>query len=287
MGEVIIIGGGPAGVSAALYTARAGINTTIIENGAGALWKAEKIENYYGLKKPVSGSELYAIGLSQAEKTGAKIVKEEVVGLGYEDKFKVVTTSGQYFADAVIIATGAARNTPKIKGIENLEGSGVSYCAVCDGFFYRGKDVAVLGGGEYAIHEASVLLPLANSVTLLTDGEEISVEVPEGIKINDAKIKEVEGKQRLEAVVFEDETRLEISGLFVALGTAGASDIAKKIGAQVNGSSVTVDENMNTNLPGIYAAGDCTGGLLQIAKAVYQGMQAGFSAIKYIKNKEA
>ncbi|MBR2471112.1 MAG: NAD(P)/FAD-dependent oxidoreductase [Clostridia bacterium] len=281
--NVVIIGGGPAGISAALYTARAGIDTTIIENGVRALEKAEKIENYYGFENGISGKELYKSGLSQAKNVGATIVSEEVVGLSFEDKFKVLTTSGEYAADSVIIATGTSRNKPKIENTEKFEGSGVSYCAVCDGFFFRGRDVAVLGSGEYAMHEASVLLPFASSVTLLTDGEEISATIPDGVKINTSKIKAVSGETVLEKVVFEDDTTLDISGLFIALGTAGGADIAKKIGVVTNGNSVAVNDDMSTNIPGIFAAGDSTGGILQIAKAVYQGMQAGFSAIKFLK----
>ena len=146
--NVVIIGGGPAGISAALYTARAGIDTLVIENGARALEKAEKIENYYGFENGISGKELYESGLLQAKNVGVKTVTAEVVGLSFEDKFRVTTTAGEYLADSVIIATGASRNKPKIENIDKFEGSGISYCAVCDGFFFRGKDVAVLGSGE-------------------------------------------------------------------------------------------------------------------------------------------
>ncbi len=279
--NVIIIGGGPAGTSAALYTARVGIDTIIIENGARALEKAEKIENYYGFENGISGKELYAAGLAQAKNVGARVVTDEVVGISFEDKFKVKTTANEYTADSVIIATGASRNKPKIENLEKFEGSGISYCAVCDGFFFRGKDVAVLGSGEYAIHEASVLVPFASSVTLLTDGNDVSA--PDGINVNISKIKAVSGSAVLEKVVFEDNSALDISGLFIALGTAGGADIAKKIGAVTNGSAVATDENMATNIPGIFAAGDCTGGILQIAKAVHDGMTAGFSVIKFLK----
>lgn len=279
--SVVIIGGGPAGVSAALYTARAGIDTTIIENGALALEKAEKIENYYGFSDGISGKELYESGISQAKNVGAQIINAEVVGLSFEDKFRVTTTSGEFFADSIIIATGASRNKPEIENLEKFEGSGISYCAVCDGFFFRGKDVAVLGSGEYALHEASVLVPFASSVTLLTNGNDAAA--PVGINVNTLKIKAATGGAVLEKIVFEDGSTLDVSGLFIALGTAGGTDIAKKIGAVTNGNYVAVDENMATNILGIFAAGDCTGGVLQIAKAVYQGMQAGFSVIKFLK----
>ena len=170
MAKVVIIGSGPAGVSAALYTARAGIDTTVLTRGPGALARAEGIENYYGVPGPVSGAELERRGIEGAKAVGVQFVEAEAVGLTFTDKLTVETLSGDYPADAVILATGASRAAPPIPGLKALEGHGVGYCATCDAFFYRGKDVAVLGSGEYALHEASALLPLAKSVTLLTGG---------------------------------------------------------------------------------------------------------------------
>ncbi|MCL1981724.1 MAG: NAD(P)/FAD-dependent oxidoreductase [Clostridiales bacterium] len=284
MGNVIIIGSGPAGISAALYTARAGIRTTVIGKGAGALEKAEKIENYYGFPEPVPGRELIENGIAQARRVGAEILAEEAVGLGYTDKLTVKTTSGEYSADCVIIATGSSRKAPKIKGLLEYEGSGVSYCAVCDAYFHRGKDVAVLGCCEYAIAEAMELLPVASSVTIVTNGDEPSPKIPQGIKVVTAEVEELLGNQALEAIAFKDGTKLPVSGVFVAIGVAGSSELARKMGAEINGNAIAVDSHMATSIPGLYAAGDCTGGMLQISKAVYQGAVAGTEAVKYIRN---
>ena len=288
MAGVIIIGTGPAGISAALYTARAKIAATVIGSGPGALEKAEKIENYYGFSRPVPGKKLLADGIEQAKRVGAEIVAGEVVGLGYgdTDKLTVKTINSEYAADCVILATGSSRKTPNIKGLVEYEGRGVSYCAVCDAFFYKGKDVAVLGCGGYALSEAAELLPVVNSVTLLTNGETPLPEIPAGIKIITAGIEEFAGGRVLEKIVFKDGAKISVSGVFVAVGVAGSCELARKMGAEIRENAVVVDSRMATGIPGLYAAGDCTGGMLQIAKAVYQGAQAGTEAVKYIREKE-
>lgn len=283
MSKVVIIGSGPAGVSAALYTCRAGIDTTIITTGYSALKKAEKIENYYGFGQPVTGSQLEESGLEGAKRLGVDIINKEVVGIGFESSLVVNTEDDKIETDGIIIATGSSRVIPKIKSFNDYEGKGISYCAVCDAFFYRGKDVVVLGNGKYAIHEASELLPVANSVTILTDGEKMEVEVPDGINVNDKKIDCLAGQDRLNSVKFEDGTEIKADGFFVAIGVAGSTALARKIGAIVDGNNIKVDENMATNIPGLYAAGDCTGGLLQIATAVGEGAKAGTQIIKYIR----
>lgn len=283
MPDVIILGNGPAGISAAVYTTRAGLKTTVIGRDGGALLKAHKIENYYGFAEPVSGEQLIHDGLEQAARLGTEIVTDEVVGIAYDGEYAVQANKGMYRAPVVILATGSSRSTPKIEGLPQLEGHGVSYCAVCDAFFYRGKDVAVLGDGEYALHEAMELLPVVGSVTLLTDGKEPTVDIPREIKVDKRKIKLLEGDPVLSAVKFEDGDPLAVSGLFVAVGVAGSTDLARKLGAQTKGNSIAVDETMQTSIPGLYAAGDCTGGTLQVAKAVYEGMQAATNVIKFVR----
>ncbi|MFY9198287.1 MAG: NAD(P)/FAD-dependent oxidoreductase [Acutalibacteraceae bacterium] len=283
MSKVIIIGSGPAGVSASLYTARAGIETTIISTGYSALKKAEKIENYYGFEDPVSGSNLEESGINGAKRLGVNVIEKEVVGLSFEDTLVVKTVDEDLKADGVIIATGSPRFVPKITGITQFEGKGVSYCAVCDAFFYRGKDVAVLGDGEYAVHEALELLPVAKSVTILTNGKPAPENVDDNIIVNTQKINSLTGDERLSGVEFYDGSTLDIEGVFIAFGVAGSADLARKIGAITVGKDIQVDENMATNIPGLFAAGDCTGGLLQISKAVGEGAKAGTQLVKYLR----
>lgn len=283
MSDVIIIGNGPAGISTALYTARAGFKTTIIGKDNGALNKAEKIENYYGFEQPISGSSLIADGISQAKRIGANVLSDEVVGISYNGKLVVQTKEKEYMADSVVIATGSSRSAPNIKGLKEFEGLGVSYCAVCDAFFYKGKDVAVLGSGEYAVHEALELLSTSKSVTLLTNGKSLNAIVPAGIGINLKEIESFQGDEILNKVLFKDGTSLDAAGVFVAVGVAGSSALAKKIGVETDGTKIVVDENMATPVPGLFAAGDCTGGMLQISKAVYDGAKAGTEVIKYLR----
>ncbi len=284
MTKLIIIGNGPAGASAALYALRGNIDTTVISKGYGALEKAHAIENYYGLATPLPGKELHDLGVSQVRKLGADIVSKEVVGISFDGKFKVLTADEEFSADALIIATGTSRKVPRIKGIADFEGLGVSYCAVCDGFFHRGKDVAVLGSGKYALHEAQALLPIAGSVTVLTDGTSPEVEFPSEIKVDERKISHLDGSpMALSTVVFDDSSSMTISGLFIAQGSASSTDLARKVGIATDSNKIVVDENMATNIPGIFACGDCTGGLLQVSKAVYDGATAGNSVVKYLR----
>lgn len=302
MKKVIIIGNGPAGISAALYTIRAGIKTIVIGHGLGSLGKADKIENFYGFEFPITGSKLVETGIAQAKRLGVEIINEEVVGISaidnhsestqFKSTFSVRTDKNEYLSDAVILATGASRTAPPIKGLKELEGQGVSYCAVCDAFFYRNKDVAVLGSGEYALNEAKELLPIVNSVTLLTNGSEPTVSFPKEIKIEKHAISSLNpgasnplfgGIGSLESVTLNYENKIKLDGIFVAYGTAGSSALAKKIGAFTEGNKIIVNSEMSTNVPGLYAAGDCIGGLLQISKAVSDGAIAGTSVVKYLR----
>ncbi|WP_416201241.1 MAG: Thioredoxin reductase [Thermocaproicibacter melissae] len=285
MPDVIILGLGPAGISAALYTARAGLDTLILGRENGALSKTDKVENYYGFENPISGHELLQNGVAQARRVGASIIEEDVVGITYDGEFTVSTAAQEYRAPYLVLATGTQRRTPKLTGLKEFEGRGVSYCAVCDAFFYRKKNVAVLGAGEYALHEAKELLPLAASVTILTDGAEPETEFPPEMTVETRKLDALFGDSVLRGVRFADGTELAEDGVFVALGVAGSIDFARKLGVETNGTAIVVDEQRQTNLPGLYAAGDCIGGLLQISKAVCDGAIAGTSIVKAFRQR--
>ena len=292
--DILVIGSGPAGVSAALYARRAGADVAVVSRGSGALAKAEKIENYYGLAEPLTGAELETNGIAGAKRLGVNFIEGEVVGLAMNDDFTglVVQTPKEAFeVKAVVLAAGSTRLAPKIPGLKELEGKGVSYCAICDAFFYRNKTVAVLGEGEYALHEAEILLPHAAKVMLFTNGKEPAVEIPGSIEVHKEKVTAVEaenagGMERVSGLRTEDGTVTPVNGLFVALGTAGSVDFARKIGAAVDNNRVVADKDMATNVPGLYAAGDCTGGVLQVVKAAYEGAVAGLAAAKYVRNQK-
>ena len=283
MPNIVIVGSGPAGISAALYAVRAGADTTVLTKGPGALDRAEKIENYYGFAEPVSGAELERRSIENARRLGVRFVTAEAVGLTYTDKLTVETVDKNYPADAVIIATGASRAVPRIPGLAGLEGHGVSYCAACDAFFYRGRDVAVLGSGEYALHEVQALLPVVRSVTLLTNGAPLTAQFPPEVRVCPQAVEAVLGETVVTGVQLPGGETLAVSGVFVALGVAGSTALARKIGAEVDGNRIVVDARMQTTVPGLYAAGDCTGGLLQVAKAVYEGAQAATEAVKALR----
>ena len=297
MEKLIIVGAGPAGIAAALYAARANMNPLVINSGIGALEKAEKIENYYGLERPLSGKELFETGIQQAKALGVRILDTQVVGIGGFDTFTVHTAEGSYESEGVILATGGKRSIPKIPGVKELEGRGVSYCAVCDAFFYRGKEVAVLGNGDFALHEAEELKNLVSKVTIYTDGKEPVFSKEHEIDVNTMKIQSIEGEGKVDGIrlvpdlrAMEDgeitEEFVPAAGVFVAVGTAGSSEIARQMGAELTEKGhIKVNEKMETTIPGLFAAGDCTGGLLQIAKAVYEGSQAGIRAIQYVRSR--
>ncbi len=285
MKKVIIIGSGPAGISAALYLQRSGkAEVCVISSGIGALAKAEKIENYYGFAQPVSGRELYENGVAGAERLGVSFISEEVVSLSYNASMQPVvsTAKNDYTADAVLLATGVSRKTLSVSGLKEHEGKGVSYCAVCDAFFFRNKDVCVIGSGEYAVHEALVLKATSRSVTILTNGQPLTADVPEGIAVIDKKITAVDGEPTVDRIIFENGETLPAKGVFVALGTAGSTDLARKVGAETENNHIKVNENMETSLPSLYAAGDCIGGTLQIYKAVSDGAAAAMTILKHL-----
>ena len=285
--DVAIIGSGPAGISAALYAKRGGLTVVILSSFEGALKKTEKIENYYGFPSIIRGEELHKNGLLQAERLGVHLLDCQVTSVEqYGDlSFSVKSTLGETMAKSVIVACGTPTIRPKVDGIEKFEGRGVSYCAVCDGFFFRGKSVCVLGSGEYAAKEAEHLLNLTTRVTILTNGEKKYSSMPNGVAISTLKIANFDGTKSLNMVNFEDGSYLPTDGVFVAEGVAGAGDFARRLGLETDQNGlIIVDSEGKTSVSGIFAAGDCTPGIKQICFAVAEGANAGMSAIKLLKN---
>lgn len=282
--DVIIIGGGPSGVSAALYAARGGLSVAIVHNGASALHKAEKIENYYG-SGAVDGAELYERGLQQAESVGVNIIEDQATFAEYDGSgFTVTTVGGVYASRRLVIATGASRLRANIEGIDKFEGKGVSYCAVCDAFFYRKKRVGVLGAGEFAKHEYEAVARVAAEATLFTQGVP-AVFVPD--KLETRKIMRVYGDERLGGAELDDGTRIPIDGLFIAVGVMSGSSLCKSMGVitEKNGA-IKTDVRGMTNINGLYAVGDCTVGIKQVGKAVSDGVTVGMSLLSDLKKTE-
>lgn len=282
MKNLIILGNGPAGISASLYAVRGGANVTVVAKDGGALTKASLIQNYYGFENGIDANQLIESGIKQAQNLGVNMVHGEVCGIEFaSDGFEVKLTDGSALpAGAVIIACGTSRNVPLIQNLQKFEGKGVSYCAICDAFFFRGKKVGVIGSGAYAASEYSVLKNVISDVTILTNGEEPQFELP----CDKRKIDRFEGDNLLEEIVFADGSREKFDGIFIACGTAGAFELSKKLGLETANNKIVTNEKRETNIPGIYAAGDCIAGLQQIAKAVYDGMIAGTEALKFLKS---
>ena len=201
MYDVIIVGAGPAGISASLYTTRGKLKTLVIYKEKSALEKTPKIENYYGFINGINGQDLYKTGIEQAKNIGTELIKEEVTNIqidfietaenSKEQIFKVKTLNNEFISKAVILATGNKKNKPNIDKIEEYEGKGISYCAICDGFFYRNKDVAVIGNGEYAISEANDLKNLVKSIKILTNGTKEPEYRAENLDIINKEIKAI------------------------------------------------------------------------------------------------
>ncbi len=283
MKDVIIIGKGPAGISAALYAVRGGASVSVVAKDGGALTKADLIQNYYGFENGINAKQLIQNGITQAENLGVKFFENEVVGIEFaQHGYLVKTLTDTKQADVVIIACGTSRNIPPIENIDRFEGKGVSYCAICDGFFYRGKRVAVIGNGGYALSEYHVLKNIIQDVTIYTNG--LKAEFDE-IKADERKIKAFEGEDIIKNIVFENGSSIPVDGVFIACGSAGAFELSKKVGLAISQNKIVTDEKRATNIPGIFAAGDCVSGLQQIAKAVCDGMIAGTEALKYLKNR--
>lgn len=289
MYDVIIIGKGPAGISASLYTVRANLKTLIIGKSSSALAKAEKIENYYGFEEVIRGEDLLNAGEKQAARLGAELVDSEVIKIEKNDYFEVLTSDNHYIAKSVLIATGQPLKKVKIENLDFFEGKGVSYCTTCDGFFYNNLKVGVVGYGDYVVHEAEELLSYTKNITIYTNGKQLELSdqfrgTAEKFEVNTREIYRIDGGEFLQKIFFKDGTSEDIDGLFIAYESPSSVDFARKLGIIVDGNAIVVDRNQQTNLDGLFAAGDCTGGFKQISTAVGQGAVAGKKMIEYVRS---
>ncbi len=293
--QCLIIGAGPAGLSAAIYTARAGMDTLV----AGCEPKIAgdyDIDNYFGFPETISGRELMERGRRQAERFGARLVCQRVLSVhpAEDGSFHVKTDTEEYAAEAVIIAAGVTRVRPGIAGIADYEGKGVSYCVSCDGFFFRGRRVLVVGEGNYAANQALELTNFTPDVAIYTQGKTPEMDAVfveklavSGIAVVNAKIAGLTGQPALTGAILADGTTVPADGLFVAMGQASALDFAKTLGVTSQGAFLEADHEQKTNVPGVFAAGDCVGHFMQISVAVGEGAKAGRAAIAHVKERKA
>jgi len=300
--DVIIIGGGPAGLTAGLYTSRAGLKSLLLERGilGGQMVNATLVENYPGFPEGTAGSELGSLMHQQAIKYGLEVVTAEVTGVSEGQPYSVATTGGSFEAVAIIIAAGSEYRKLKVTGEERLSGHGVSYCATCDGFFFRNREVAVVGGGNTAITDALELSQHANKVYVIHRRDQLragkvlqqrAFAHPKLEFIWDTVVEEVLGEKmlsglKLRNVKTDQQSNLKVNGVFVAIGLMPNSRSFFDILELDDAGYIVTDEMMATSTPGIFAAGDIRrNSPRQIAAAVGDGVAAAMSAFKYIQEQ--
>ncbi|HIE38828.1 MAG TPA: FAD-binding protein [Anaerolineales bacterium] len=301
--DVLVIGGGPAGATAALYTARAGLRTLVVDKGltAGALGTTAKIVNYPGVPGPLSGAELVRRIRDQAVSFGAEFVTDKVLRVDLRgDPKQVWGGEGVYPAQAVVIATGAMGRTRRIPGEERLLGRGVSYCATCDGPFFQGQEVAVVGNNDEAVEEALTLTRFASRVHFLSPTADLraSPELGEALAAHPqvtlyptARVREVVGQERVEGVRIShqgEERTIPVGGVFVYLqGNIPVTDFLDDQLPVGQGGCLLVDDSFQTVIPGVFAVGDvlCRH-LKQAVVAAADGVVAAMAVDRYLSGRK-
>jgi len=299
MYDIIIIGAGPAGLTAGIYAVRRGLKTLIIEKTAvgGQMLYAKEIENYPGFGH-ISGKDLADKMGNQARNLGVEIVMEEVIGMDLKKEIKTITTrENQYKGKAIIIATGGMHKKLEIKGEEEFAGRGVSFCAICDAPFFKDKIVAVIGGSDSAVNDALYLSEIAKKTCLIHRREHLKAEevgqeklLERGVElILNTVVEQILGNNFVNSISIRDVKtdeikKLEVNGVFVSIGVVPSTVMEKSEGVEVDEREhIVANKDRETNIPGVFAAGDVTGGIMQISTAVGEGCIAALSAYKYIK----
>ena len=305
--DVVIVGSGPAGYTAAIYAARAQLNPVILAGSVtagGALMNTTEVENYPGFVEGIMGPELMTQMQEQAERFGADIRYEDVTALELEGDVKRITTSDDvYEARTVIISTGSEYRHLGIDGEERLSGHGVSYCATCDGFFFKDQDIVVVGGGDSAMEEATFLTRFARSVTVVHRRDELRASAVmakrahEDPKISfawNSRVVELDGEDSLTGVTLEDTVtgdrrRLEATGLFVAIGQVPRSELIADVLELDEAGYIKVEApSQRTRIPGVFACGDVADPTYQQAiTAAGSGCRAALDAEHYLTTLQA
>lgn len=305
--DVVIVGSGPAGYTAAIYAARAQLNPVVLAGSVtagGALMNTTEVENYPGFIEGILGPELMNQMQEQAERFGTDIRYEDVTALELEGDVKRITTSdGVYEARTVIISTGSEYRHLGIDGEERLSGHGVSYCATCDGFFFKDQDIVVVGGGDSAMEEATFLTRFARSVTVVHRRDELRASAvmakraQEDPKISfawNSRVVELHGEDSLTGVTLEDTVtgehrRLEATGLFVAIGQVPRSELVANVLELDEAGYIKVEvPSQRTRIPGVFACGDVADPTYQQAiTAAGSGCRAALDAEHYLTTLQA
>ena len=301
--EVAIIGGGPAGLTAGLYASRYGLNTILIERGlfGGQIVNAGYVENYPGFPQGVSGMELGRLMYEQASRFGLTSTVGEVTGFKHaSDKFEITMDDGFITAMSVIIATGANYRKIGVDGETRLIGRGVSYCATCDGFLFKNKEVAVVGGGDTAVTDALELSQHADKVYIIHRRDQLrassvvqklAFSIPKIQFKWDSVVESLEGQDKLSRINLKnvksgEKSELQVDGVFVAIGLIANSALFVGLVEMDENNNISTDELMRTSVPGIFSAGDVRkNSARQVATAVGDGATAAKSAFSFLKER--
>ncbi len=288
--DVLIVGAGPAGLQAAVHAVRKKAVVTVFGRiEASSLYKAH-VENYLCVSGVSTGGDLLAVAREQARSFGADIINEDILSLEQKDKlFFIRTESDEFLTRSVILATGTSRKKLRVAGEKEFAGRGVSYCVDCDANFFRQARVAVVGNGSAAADGALTLLNYASEVFLLADKLDLAPDLAaklaaSAVQVKEATVKEIVGNNAVESLLLADGSKLELEGVFIELGAKGALELAVNIGVGLDMetmSHIETNKRMETNIQGIYAAGDIIGPPYQMAKAVGDGCVAGWYAANY------
>ena len=281
MYDTIVIGNGPAGISGAIYLKRFNYNVLVIGKDLGALEGDHYIDNYYGLKH-IKGSDLINSGIEQARDLGIDVLKDEVVAIEYgANGFVVKTINSSYETKTVFLTAGKPRTKLLIGSLKEYEGKGISYCAICDGFFFRNKKIGIVGNSYYMKNELEVLKKFSNDITVFTNGLDTDVLDTKVVK---DKLVTFTGDENKLTGLDTLNAHYDLDACFIAIGSANATSFAKHLGLQIDEKDNIVVNNFMTNIPGIFAGGDIIGGLAQVSKAVCDGALASLEMKKYLSN---
>ena len=290
--DVIIFGTGPAGLQAAIHAARKKVSVLVMGKETKSSLFHAHVENFCCIFN-ITGEEMLNVGRQQAVNFGAELLEEDVLNLLPEGpNFKIISESGtELVCKSLIVATGTARNRLNVSGEKEFLGRGVSYCVECDANFFKGEDVAVVGGASAAVGGALTLLDYAETVYLIFEKLEVADALAAELRKSkvviheDAKVKKIIGDDAVRKIILTDESEISVSGVFIELGARGVMELAAHIGIRLDDEMkyIATNKNMETSVPGIFAAGDICGPPWQMAKAVGEGCTAGIAAANYVK----
>jgi thioredoxin reductase (NADPH) len=293
--DIIILGTGPAGLQAAIHAARKKVSVLVLGKETKSSVFHAHVENFCCIFN-ITGEEILNVGRQQAANFGADLLDEDVLHILPDgQQFEIISESGRELTcRSLIVATGTARNKLGVPGEKEFLGRGVSYCVECDANFFKGEDVAVVGSASAAVGGAFTLLDYARTVNLICETLDVADTMATELKKSNvviyekAKAKEIRGDTGVREIILQDGSKIPVAGVFIELGARGVMELAANLGIKFDDEMkyIETDKKMETNVPGVFAAGDICGPPWQMAKAVGEGCVAGISAATYVKKSK-